>query len=170
MEASSWRVLMEVKVPIACRVLDGKHISQRKSKHSSSEYYDNCSWHYQGLVALADASYRVLWIDFGCLGHMSDAEINNSCKVHKMLKMMPLPSYLLKHSMRIVICLSLFLVTMPLIWELVEDIAFRGRNWSSIRGYLVGEEWSDTPCIFQVFSSVIHINSLVALSCLIHDL
>lgn len=65
----------KIKYKILEGALDGKHIMIKKPPHSGSLFY-NYKGHYSTvLLAIADADYRFIMIDFGSFGHRSDAGI-----------------------------------------------------------------------------------------------
>ena len=57
--------------------IDRKHIVMKKPKKSSSDYYNYKGFFSLILLALVDAEYRLLWIDYGSSGVYSDVQIFN---------------------------------------------------------------------------------------------
>ena len=66
-----------MECPSTLGILDGKHIAIKKQKKSGSDYYNYKGFFSLVLIALADAEYRLLWIDCGSSGSSSDAQIFN---------------------------------------------------------------------------------------------
>jgi hypothetical protein len=57
--------------------LDGKHIRIKYPAHGGSHYYNYKGYYLVVLLALVDADYKFLWVDAGCHGSNSDAQIFN---------------------------------------------------------------------------------------------
>ena len=64
-------------VPNAVGDIDGKHITMKKPKKSSKNYYNYKGFFALVLLALVDVEYRCLWIDCGLSACCSDAQIFN---------------------------------------------------------------------------------------------
>ena len=54
-----------------------RHIAMKKPEKTSSDYYNYRGFFFLVPLALVDAEYRFLWIDFGSSGSCSDAQISN---------------------------------------------------------------------------------------------
>lgn len=67
----------EGKVPHAIAAMDGKHVRIECPNKSGSTYYNYKGFFSIVLFALVDSDYKFLWVDVGCPGSMSDAQIFN---------------------------------------------------------------------------------------------
>ena len=66
--------------------LDGKHIRMRKPRKAGSWYYNYKGFHSIILLALADANYKLLWVDIGAEGRAGDAGVYNEGELKKAIK------------------------------------------------------------------------------------
>ena len=76
----SWKAVADKfattwNMPHTLGALDGKHVRIRKPAKSGSEYYNYKGFFSIPMLALVDAEYKFLWVEFGGKGHMSDAQI-----------------------------------------------------------------------------------------------
>ncbi len=65
------------QMPHAIGAIDGKHVSIKCPKRSSSLFYNYKGFYYIILSALVDADYKFLWVDVGQNGSSPDALIFN---------------------------------------------------------------------------------------------
>ena len=72
--------------PPTLGALDEKHISMKKPKKSSSEYYNYKGFFSLMLIALIDTDYKFLWVDVGSSGSSSDGEIFNHSNLKKRIE------------------------------------------------------------------------------------
>ena len=77
----------------ALGALDGKHVAIKCPKKSGSIYYNYKGFYSIVLMALVDADYNFIWVDAGCNGSGSDAQIWNSCELKELIeeKLMGMP-------------------------------------------------------------------------------
>ena len=73
-------------VPHTVGAINGKHISINKPKKLGSDYYNYKGFFSLVLMALVDAEYKFLWIDFGSSGSCSDAKIFNSSDLREKIE------------------------------------------------------------------------------------
>ena len=64
---------------ICIGALDGEHITIRPPANSGSYYYNYKNAFSIVLMALVNASYRFIYVDIGCNGHISDGGIFKNC-------------------------------------------------------------------------------------------
>jgi hypothetical protein len=57
--------------------IDGKHIAIKKPPNSGSWYYNYKKFYSVILMAVVDARYKFMWVEVGCNGSASDAQIWN---------------------------------------------------------------------------------------------
>lgn len=66
--------------------LDGKHIALKAPAKSGSLFYNYKGTHSIILMAIADAHYKLIYIDVGSYGRMSDGGVFNRCLFARALK------------------------------------------------------------------------------------
>ena len=62
-------------MPHTMGALDGKHVAIKKPSNSGSLYHNYKGYFSIPMLALVDADYKFQWVEFGGIGHMSDAQI-----------------------------------------------------------------------------------------------
>ncbi|XP_068227845.1 uncharacterized protein [Palaemon carinicauda] len=62
--------------------VDGKHIAMKKPPIAGSYYYNDKSFHSIVLMAVADATYKFLYVDVYAEGGASDGGTWSSCSLH----------------------------------------------------------------------------------------
>ncbi|XP_049769174.1 uncharacterized protein LOC126106822 [Schistocerca cancellata] len=81
--------------PHCIGALDGKHIVMQAPKDSGSCYYNYKHCHSVVLLALVDTSYKLLYMDVGCNGRVSDGGVFSTCFLSSALEQghldIPLP-------------------------------------------------------------------------------
>ncbi|XP_049785877.1 uncharacterized protein LOC126188326 [Schistocerca cancellata] len=82
--------------PHCIGALDGKHIVMQAPKDSGSYYYNYEHCHSVVLLALVDAIYKLLYMDVGCNGRVSDDGVFSTCVLFPALEQghldIPLPN------------------------------------------------------------------------------
>lgn len=73
--------------PHCIGALDGKHIAITAPQKSGSSYYNYKKFFSIMLLALVDADYKFLWVEAGCNGACSDAQIWNDCDLQDAIQM-----------------------------------------------------------------------------------
>lgn len=73
--------------PHCIGALDGKHVAIDKPKNSCSEYYNYKKFFSVILMALVDADYKFIWVEAGCNGSCSDAQIWNDSDLQDGIKL-----------------------------------------------------------------------------------
>lgn len=66
--------------------LDGKHITMRCPRNSSSMNFNYKHTFSIVLMALADANYKFTYIDVGCKGRISDGGVFNRCSLYSAIE------------------------------------------------------------------------------------
>ena len=120
-----WRAKEELfnsrwQFPHTVGALDGKHVSIRKPNKGESMYFNYKGYHSIVLMALVDADYKFVWVNIGCPGSCSDAQIWNVCDLRNHIITdrigWPNPDNLLHDDME-----------MP--YYIISDEAFALRTW-----------------------------------------
>lgn len=73
--------------------IDGKHITMVAPENCGSLYYNYKGTHSIVLMGVADANYKLIYVDVGCNGRISDGGVFTNCSLHDALesKQLPLP-------------------------------------------------------------------------------
>ena len=66
--------------------LDGKHINLKCPKNSGSYYFNYKGTFSIALMVLVDGNYKLLYIDVGCNGRISDGGVFRNCHLSKALE------------------------------------------------------------------------------------
>lgn len=66
--------------------IDGKHITIVAPQNSGSLYYNYKNTHSIVLMGVADANYKLIYVDVGCNGRISDEGVFNNCSLHDALE------------------------------------------------------------------------------------
>ena len=72
--------------PNCIGALDGKHIRIVPPPNSGSLYFNYKQYNSVVLMALVDACYKVLYVDIGSYGRISDGGVFNSCSLSAALE------------------------------------------------------------------------------------
>ena len=72
--------------PHAIGALDGKHVAIKCPQKSGSLYFNYKRFYSIVMLALVDADYKFIWLDVGCNGAASDAQIWNSCELLEVIQ------------------------------------------------------------------------------------
>lgn len=72
--------------PNCIGALDGKHITMRCPKNSSSMNFNYKHTFSIVLMALADANYKFIYVDVGCKGRISDGGVFNRCSLYNAIE------------------------------------------------------------------------------------
>lgn len=80
-------------IPHCFGVIDGKHITIVAPQNSGSLYYNYKNTRSIVLMGVADANYKLIYIDVGCNGRISDRGVFKNCSLYDALesKQLPLP-------------------------------------------------------------------------------
>ena len=71
--------------------IDGKQITMVAPADCGSLYYNYKQTHSIVLMAVADANYRLIYVDTGCNGRISDGGAFSNCSLHNALESKELP-------------------------------------------------------------------------------
>lgn len=73
--------------------IDGKHITMVAPQNCGSLYFNYKNTHSIVLMGVADANYKLIYVDVGCNGRISDGGVFSNCSLHDALesKQLPLP-------------------------------------------------------------------------------
>ncbi|XP_016665006.1 uncharacterized protein LOC107885826 [Acyrthosiphon pisum] len=66
--------------------IDGKHITIVAPQNRGSLYYNYKNTHSIVLIGVADANYKLIYVDVGCNGRISDRGVFNNCSLHDALE------------------------------------------------------------------------------------
>nr|CAI5863554.1 unnamed protein product [Callosobruchus analis] len=72
--------------PHCLGALDGKHIIIKAPPKSGSHFFNYKGHHSVVLMALVDADYKFIYIDFGCNGRISDGGVFGNCTLSSALE------------------------------------------------------------------------------------
>lgn len=72
--------------PNCLGALDGKHVTIRCPRNSSSMNYNYKNTFSIVLLALADANYKLIHVDVGCKGRISDGGVFNRCTLYNAIE------------------------------------------------------------------------------------
>lgn len=72
--------------PNCLGALDGKHVTIRCPRNSSSMNYNYKNTFSIVLLALADANYKLIYVDVGCKGRISDGGVFNRCTLYNAIE------------------------------------------------------------------------------------
>lgn len=72
--------------PNCLGALDGKHVNMFAPPNSGSMFYNYKGAHSIVLLALADANYKILYMDIGCKGRISDGGVFSQCTLSSALE------------------------------------------------------------------------------------
>lgn len=72
--------------PNCIGAIDGKHINMMAPPNSGSLFFNYKAKHSIVLMGIADAEYKLLYIDVGCNGRTSDGGVFNHCSFAKALE------------------------------------------------------------------------------------
>lgn len=72
-------------LPNCCGAIDGKHVVMRQPPHAGSTHFNYKKQHSIVLLAVCDADYRLLYVDAGLNGRISDGGVYNRSNLAKAL-------------------------------------------------------------------------------------
>ncbi|KAL4148743.1 hypothetical protein QTP88_002911 [Uroleucon formosanum] len=77
---------LQWQFPHCFGVIDGKHITIVAPQNSGSLYYNYKNTHSIVLMGVANANYKLIYVDVGCNGRISDGGVFNNCSLHDALE------------------------------------------------------------------------------------
>lgn len=70
------------KYPHCFGTIDGKHITIVAPQSSGTLHYNYKNTHSIVFMGVADAHYKLIYVDIGCNGRISDGRVFTNCSLH----------------------------------------------------------------------------------------